>query len=108
MPDLPVLDWPVQFVTSPDGTVDFATVEQDSTDEHKAAAAVIVCTQRGERPDADTYGITELVFQQGGINTDRLADEINESDDRLDVTATDAADVVDATRREITVTTGVS
>lgn len=103
MPDLPNLDWPVRLVTLPDGTVDFATVEQDTDPERRAAAAVAACTPKGHREDDPEYGVTQLVFQSGPIDTDQLAADLRASDDRLDLTASETFDLADAMTRTVTV-----
>jgi hypothetical protein len=95
MPDtLAHLPWPYQLGE---------TVDQDTDAERLASAAVIVCTPRGHRDDLPDFGVTTPVFQQGNIDLDRLAGEIEQSDPRLAVDADEFLDLTDATVRTVQV-----
>src|SRR3954452_10022315 len=98
--------WPLRFVTRPDGTVTYAEVEQDTDAERKASAAVIAATPRGSHLGDPTFGVTSPLFDQAPVDADRLAREISHSDPRLTVTAREAADLVNAARRIVTVAVG--
>jgi hypothetical protein len=98
--------WPLQFVTRPDGSVTYAAVEQDSDAERKASAAVIAATPRGSHIGDPTFGVTSLLFDQAPVDADRLARELSHSDPRLAVSAREAADLVNAARRIVTVAVG--
>jgi hypothetical protein len=99
-------DWPLRYETLPDGIVQLAEVEQGSDADRRARAAVICCVPREHRDDDPAFGITPLQWQHGNVNTSRLAAEINSSDGALDVTADEAFEIADATRRTITVDVG--
>lgn len=101
MADLPQFTWPVQFETRPDGTVAFAELEQGTPAELMASAAVLAATPRGRRHDDPAFGISELVFQQGAIDTDRLAAELRQGDDRLELDVDELLDITNATRRTV-------
>ncbi|MEJ7824918.1 MAG: hypothetical protein WKF48_05790 [Solirubrobacteraceae bacterium] len=95
---MPHYAWPLRFAAA-----GFAVVEQDTNDERKASAAVIAATPRGWRDDHPDFGVTPLVFEQGPVDVELLATEIAQSDDRLDVQASEAGELVNALRRVITV-----
>jgi hypothetical protein len=111
MPD-PLLQpaWPLRFVTRPDGTVGFADCVQASAQDRMSRAAIVVCTPKDHRDDAPSFGVSELQFQQGHIDTDRLVSEIQHSDQALaGLEATeifDALSQVDATRRVVSIDVG--
>ena len=103
--DLPHYDWPLTFTAQPDGTVGFALVEQDTPDDLQATAALIASVPRGHRDDDPSFGVSDLAFQQGPVDTDLFAAELAQADDRLaDLDATELLDVRDATRRTVRVT----
>lgn len=106
--DLPHFGWPIRLVTNPDGTSGFAVVEQDTTPDLLASAAVIACTPRGHRDDDPSFGVTQLVFTQGPVDTGRLAAELQEADPRLDVTADETTQLTNAMVRNLTVNVGGS
>jgi hypothetical protein len=81
-------------------------VEQGSVEELEAAAAVIACTPRGHRDDRPAFGVTSPVFEQGPVDTERLADEIAQSDARLALDAEETIDLADATRRLVRLSLG--
>jgi hypothetical protein len=54
------------------------------------------------RDDLPSFGVTPTVFSQGALDTERLARELADSDDRLDIDATELIDLADATARQIT------
>jgi hypothetical protein len=83
-----------------------SVVEQDSTEEHLAAAAVVACTPRGHRADRPGFGVTQQLFAQGPLDLELLADEILASDSRLDVDADELIDLADATVRTVRLSTG--
>lgn len=97
-PPLPHYAWPLQFVTNPDGTVGFAANDQDTPEDLEATAAVIVCTPRGWRDDDAQFGITPLIFEPVPVDAQLIADQVVQSDDRLKLTATEVAGVVDTVR----------
>lgn len=103
MADLPQFAWPVAFQSHPNGAVTFAEVEQGTADEHRASAALIAATRRGQRLDDQSFGVSELLFQEGFVDTDRLAGEIRQSDDRLELDAGEVLEVADTMRRTVTV-----
>lgn len=103
MADLPDFAWPLQFQELADGSVVFAEVEQTSTAGHMAAAALIAATPRGRRIDQPGFGVTQLLFQQGPLDVDRLATEISAADPRLDLDADEVLDLADAARRQVSV-----
>jgi hypothetical protein len=92
MADLPHLPWPYQLGQ---------TVEQETPAELIAAAAVIVCTPRGHRDDVPDFGVTTPVFEQGALDLERLAGEIQQSDPRLAVDAEEILDLAAATTRTV-------
>lgn len=106
MADFPHPAWPLQFVTLADGTVTYASVEQDSDEERKASAAVIAATPRGSHLGDPTFGVTTPLFEPVPLDTERLAREIAQSDPRLDVTVTETADTINAARRKLTAAVG--
>lgn len=99
-------DWPLRFTTLPDGTVQLADVSQGSDQDRRARAAVVVCVPRDHRDDEPEFGITPLRWQQGDVDSARLASELNQSDPALDVTADEAYELADATRRTIVADVG--
>lgn len=101
--DLPHFNWPLRFVTHPDGTAGFASVEQDTDEELMASAAVIASTPRGHRDDLPSFGVTHPVFESTPLDAEQLAAEIKQHDGRLSLTAADLADLADPTRRTIRV-----
>lgn len=108
MAELPHFAWPMQFVTLPDGGVTYATVEQDTDADLEASAAIIACTPRGWRDDDPTFGVSSPVFEQGPIDTDRLAAELAQADDRLDVDVDEVLDLANAMNRQLAVSVGRS
>ena len=105
MTDLPHFAWPLRLVTLPDGSSSFAEAEQDTAEDLASSAAVIACTPRGHRDDDPTFGVTSPVFTQGPIDTDLLAAELAQADDRLDYVADEIVDLAEGMRRTITVHT---
>lgn len=103
MLDLPQFSWPLRFETQTDGTVTFAEFEQGTSGELLASAAVVASTPRGQRIDDESFGVSELVFQAGPVDTDRLSSELQQADDRLDLQVDELFDVADATRRHVTI-----
>jgi hypothetical protein len=101
-----VPDWPLRFITNPDGTTTYASVEQDTDAERKASAAVIAATPRGSHLGDPTFGVTSPLFDQAPVDVDRLAREISHSDPRLAVSAREAADLINAAKRILTVAAG--
>lgn len=101
MTALPHFAWPLRFATRPDGTVGFALVEQDTTSEHNASAALIASVPRGAREDDPTFGVSPLIFDSSPLDTDRLAAEIQQSDPRLDIDATEVLDLLAPTHPDI-------
>jgi hypothetical protein len=102
-PELPHYDFPMRFVTDADGLVRFATVEQNTPDERQASAALIVSTPRGARMDDPVFGVTEVQWTLGAVDTARLAAEIEQSDPRLELETGEMVDLVEARVRNITV-----
>jgi hypothetical protein len=100
--------WPLQFVTLPNGAVQLADTPQGSDQDRRSSAAIVVCTPRGWRDDLPDFGVSSLLFQQGQIDTERLAAEIAQSDQALaDITADEAlAHLADT--RQVTVDAGHS
>jgi hypothetical protein len=99
--------WPLRFITLPDGSVHLAEVAQGSPQAREGAAAVVICTPRGYRDDDPTFGITPLTFQQGRIDTSRLAGELAQSDPSLsDIDVTEALDLLHVTERTVRVDVG--
>lgn len=94
MPDSPHYSWPLAFETQQDGTITFGQVEEGSDAELEASAAVIISTPRGHRDDDPTFGVSPLVFQ-GGVDTDRLADELQQADPRLSVEADEVVALIE-------------
>lgn len=104
MPDEPTqFAWPMSFAALPDATVAFAEIEQDTTDDLKASAAVVLCTPKGANLDDATFGVDQLVFQDGPLDTDRLAADLQQADNRLTVDVDELIDLADATRRVVNV-----
>lgn len=85
---LPHFAWPFELGV---------TVEQDSFEELQASAAVILCTERGDRIDVPEFGVTNPLFGQVPADTERLAAELEESDPRLSVEVSDVSLLIDAT-----------
>jgi hypothetical protein len=105
MAELPHPSWPLRVVTNADGSRTFALCEQDGAEDLRSSAAVIASTPRGQREDDPNFGITPLAFDHAGdINTDRLAAELGQSDDRLDLTPVEILDLADAMRRVVRIT----
>ena len=67
MTDVPQLDWPLR-VTG----VDYAEIEQDSTQDAGASVAVLCCYERGTRTEQPDFGITDPTFQQLPVDTREL------------------------------------
>lgn len=103
MADLPQPAWPLQFVTNPDGTVSFAEVEQATGPDRQARAAIVLCTPKGWRDDDPSFGVSDLRFQQGAIDTHRLAAELNASDPAIQATADEVIDLLAPTLRVVRV-----
>lgn len=102
MPDLPHPSWPLRFVTKGDGTVGYATVEQNSPRDLESSAAIIACTPRGHRHDDPTFGVSQTVFGQGTIDVERLAGEISQADGRLSLTAVETINLAQTMTRTVT------
>jgi hypothetical protein len=99
--DLEQPDWPLRFTTLPDGSVQLADTAQDSDEDLKARAAVACSIRRGSLVYEPTVGITPLPFQTRGVDTARLASEIQQTDPGLEVSATEAMDALDHTHRYV-------
>jgi hypothetical protein len=78
-----------------------ATVEQGSPAELAASALVIARTPRGHHDSMPEFGVTQQVFAQGPIDTERFADELAASDPRLDVDADELLDLAATTIRRV-------
>lgn len=102
MTDLPQFAWPLQFTTRPDGAVVLAELEQGTREELQASAAVIAATPRGRRIDDPAFGVSELVFQQGAVDTELLASELQQTDDRLELDVDELLDLSDPAHRTVT------
>ncbi len=107
-PELPHPAWPLRFERRPDGTVGLAAVEQDTDVDRESRTAVVLCTPRGHRDDDPSFGVTPLEFQQGPVDLDRLAAEVNQADPGLNVSAREVADLAEATVRQIDVHAGAA
>lgn len=83
---LPHLAWPYRLG---------ATVEQDSSAEHAAAAAVLACTQRGQVDGLPTFGVTTPLFGGQPVDAALMAAEITGYDPRLEASATTIMDLVE-------------
>jgi hypothetical protein len=94
-------DWPLRFTTLPDGSVQLTDTDQDSDEDRKARAAIVCSIRRGSMVYEPTVGITPLPFQTRGVDTARLASEIQQSDPGLEITATEAMDALDHTHRYV-------
>lgn len=101
MAELPHFAWPMRFTTLPDGSVTYAAVEQDTEPDLLASAAIVACTPKGWRDDDPEFGVTRPVFDQGPIDTSRLAAELAAADDRLDVDVAEVIDLADAMNRQL-------
>jgi hypothetical protein len=73
----------------------------DSVEDRKARAAIVCSIRRGSMVYEPTVGITPLPFQTRGVDTARLASEIQQSDPGLEITATEAMDALDHTHRYV-------
>lgn len=100
---LPHFDWPLRFTAT-----GYVLVEQGTDRELQASAAVIASVQRGHRDDDPSFGVTRPVFEQGPLDGGRMAAEISQADDRLDLTASEAIDLADAMNRRLTLHTSRS
>lgn len=101
MPELPHPDWPLRFQTRADGSVAFAEVEQGTVAELEASAAVIAATPRGSHLGDPLFGVTTPLFEPVPVDAQRLARELAQSDPRLDLTARETADLLNATARTV-------
>lgn len=95
-------NWPLAFVTNPDGTVSFGSVEQDTPADEKAICGLVVSTFRGQREDDQDFGVDVPLFEQAPLDVGLVADQLNQSVPDLHATATEAADAV-ARVRDITI-----
>lgn len=59
-----------------------AVVEQDSQEEVAQCVEAYVRTPFGSRIDEPEYGLTDLVFREGDVDTARLERELNEWEPR--------------------------
>lgn len=100
---LPHFDWPLRF-----GPAGFALVEQGTDRELEASAAVIASVPRGHRDDDPSFGVTKPVFEQGPLDGARMAGEISQADDRLDLSANEVIDLANAMKRRLTLHTSRS
>lgn len=101
---LPHWDWPFRFEPAPGGGLRTATVEQDTPDDLQASAAVALSTERGRNAGQPQFGITPLQHERAPLNTTRLRSELSQSDDRLDLSAEEIADLVNVTTRRVQIT----
>lgn len=85
---LPHFAWPFQLG---------ATVEQDTTAEHEAAAAVLACTLRGQVDGLPKFGVTTPLFGAQPVNAELMAAQINEYDSRLEPTGQTILDLANPT-----------
>lgn len=99
MADLPHYSWPLRFAAA-----GFAVCDQDSDEDLRSRAAVVASTPRGWRHDDPSFGVSDPTFTQGAIDADRIASEIAQSDQGLDLTAEEIIDLRDAMNRTVTVT----
>lgn len=74
---LPHLDWPYRLG---------GTVNQDTPQEHRAAAAVLACTERGRVDGLPTFGVTTPLFGAQPVDAELMARQINQYDPRLEAT----------------------
>jgi hypothetical protein len=101
MSDLPQhIDHPARFVTSPDGRVKLATVDQGSPDHLRAQIARVVSFPIGTRDELPEFGITPLVFQRGDLRLDVLRAQVERWVD-VDLEAEELADIRDLARRTV-------
>ena len=82
--DIPHLAWPFRYVP---GSHTLAQVEQDSIEDVEQNVLAYLRTQREERSLSPDFGMEDLTFSPG-VNTQRLAAEIEEAEDRASVTVT--------------------
>lgn len=67
MADIKHLAWPPRL----NGTT-YATVDQDSPEEHAQAAALVLSTPHGSLIDNPAFGSPSLLFAPGGANPEEL------------------------------------
>jgi hypothetical protein len=100
---LPHFAHPVAFADQPDGTLALAVVEQDSFDDIVACLARIASYTVGHRDELPEFGITQLAFQRGDLQTGPLRAQLERWEPRADLSIREFADAVQRTLREVRV-----
>lgn len=86
------LKWPLELATARDGSITFATVEQDSPEEMRRSAGLLCELRYGQLPWDDDLGIPDPL---GSTDPESAAAAISAALDDLDPRTTHAVDVID-------------
>ncbi len=79
MPEPQTLTWPLRL--APNGTL--ATVEQDTEADLVSCTIGILATPQGWCDDLPEFGRPRVLFRQGGVNPQEIADSISEWESRV-------------------------
>lgn len=85
MDTIPHFAWPIRFVG-----LRYATAEQNSDDEVMSCVAVICSFERGSRPEAPGFGITDPTLQISPPDSNDIYAAVGEYEPRaeIDITTT--------------------
>lgn len=102
---IPHFDLPFRFRSSL-GVQTPAVVDQDSDDDIANCVLAAVLTRVGWRPEAPTFGTTDLTFQNQPVDLDRLVKEITTNEPRAALMAAQNPDAFDALIDDVLVQVG--
>jgi hypothetical protein len=78
---------PFTLAVQPGGSLAANVDEQDSVEDITACVTRIVSFVRGSRDELPEFGISDPLFQQAPVDTERLINEVGEWEDRADLSA---------------------
>ena len=86
---------PFSFATKPNGVKFVAVDEQHSEDEIVGCILRTIAYERGYRDELPDFGVTDPTFSQSPVDGSRLVTEIEEWEDRADLTGIVSIDSAD-------------
>jgi len=104
--NIPHFDMPFRFDQTATGTVQAATVEQDSLAEVYNSVAAMIRTPLGSRIDQPDYGIEDLTFTHGNLPVSAIEQRIMEWEPRADIIIGDDTLTVDELSQKLNLRIG--
>jgi phage baseplate assembly protein W len=96
---IPHFDYPFQF--NANGRVQ--VVEQDSEDDIINCVVALIKTPLGFREDLPDYGVADIIFGDGALDTEQIHTAISMWEERADVILTESNITVDQLVRYVSV-----